>query len=212
MPQPRFLHQAHEGTPYSKQSAPCVPLPAPGGQPRCGAASGTLRACARGGLRACGRGCDPPSRGRGKQSIRKRSLSDGRMREGACKRRTHESRQCVHRRVSCSITSRRAAKYKRPNVPRKCAPRGGAPSGSARAGPHSAPCPPPDSVPPSPSPCTEFGPVPPPVGTCPATNGPGRLGAPAPHTPHNPGPDQPRRPLPTLGSKQAPGPTGPGHG
>ena len=33
---------------------PCVPLPAPGGRLRCGAASGTLRAGARGGLRAYG--------------------------------------------------------------------------------------------------------------------------------------------------------------
>ena len=32
------------------------------------------------------------------------------MRAGARRRRTHESRQCVARRISCSITSWRAAK------------------------------------------------------------------------------------------------------
>ena len=39
------------------------------------------------------------------------------MRAGAHKRRAHESRQCVGRRISCSITSRRAAKYGRAESP-----------------------------------------------------------------------------------------------
>ena len=52
MPQPRLLQRAHDGAPCSKQSAPCVPLPAPGGRLRCGAARGTLLAGARGGRRA----------------------------------------------------------------------------------------------------------------------------------------------------------------
>ena len=50
MPQPRPLHLAHDGVPCSKQSAPYVPLPAPGGWPRFGAASGMLPSGARGGL------------------------------------------------------------------------------------------------------------------------------------------------------------------
>ena len=54
IPQPRLLHRAHDGAPCSKQSAPCVPLPTPGGRLRCGAASGTLRAGARRGRRAYG--------------------------------------------------------------------------------------------------------------------------------------------------------------
>ena len=66
MPEPMLLHRAHDGAPCSKQSAPCVTLPAPGGRLRCGAASGTLRGGARGGLRACGSRGGPPSRGRGK--------------------------------------------------------------------------------------------------------------------------------------------------
>ena len=52
MPQPRLLQRAHDGAPCSKQSAPCVPLPAPGGRLRYGAARGTLLAGARGGRRA----------------------------------------------------------------------------------------------------------------------------------------------------------------
>ena len=52
MPQPRLLQRAHDGAPCSKQSAPYVPLPAPGGRLRCGAARGTLLAGARGGRRA----------------------------------------------------------------------------------------------------------------------------------------------------------------
>ena len=52
MPQPKLLQRVHDGAPCSKQSAPCVPLPAPGGRLRCGAARGTLRAGARGGRRA----------------------------------------------------------------------------------------------------------------------------------------------------------------
>ena len=52
MPKPRLLQQAHNGAPCSKQSAPCVPLPAPGGGLRCGAARGTLLVRARGDRRA----------------------------------------------------------------------------------------------------------------------------------------------------------------
>ena len=66
MPQPKLLHRAQDGAPCSKQSAPCVPLPATGGRLRCGAASETLRAGARRGHRAYGSRGGPPSRGRGK--------------------------------------------------------------------------------------------------------------------------------------------------
>ena len=66
MPQPRLLHPAHDGAPCSKQSAPCVPLPAPGGWLRCGAASRTLLSGARGGLLAYGSRGRGASRGRGK--------------------------------------------------------------------------------------------------------------------------------------------------
>ena len=66
MPQPRLLHLAHDIAPCSKQSVPCVPLPAPGGRLRCGAASGTLLGGARGGLLAYGSRGPPLSRGRGK--------------------------------------------------------------------------------------------------------------------------------------------------
>ena len=59
-------HLAHEGAPCSKQSAPCVLLPAPGGRVCCGAASGTLRAGARGGLRGYWSRGGPSSRMRGK--------------------------------------------------------------------------------------------------------------------------------------------------
>ena len=52
MPQPRLLQRAHDGAPCTKHSVPCVPLPAPRGRLRCGAARGTLRAGARGGRRA----------------------------------------------------------------------------------------------------------------------------------------------------------------
>ena len=52
MPQPRLLQRAHDGAPCTKHSAPCVPLPAPRGRLRCGAARGTLRAGAQGGRRA----------------------------------------------------------------------------------------------------------------------------------------------------------------
>ena len=52
MPQPELLQRAHDGAPCSKQSAPCVPLPAPGGRLCYGAARGTLWAGARGGCRA----------------------------------------------------------------------------------------------------------------------------------------------------------------
>ena len=41
IPQPKLLHRAHDGAPCSKQSTPCVPLPAPGARLRYGAASGT---------------------------------------------------------------------------------------------------------------------------------------------------------------------------
>ena len=60
MPQPRLLHLAQDGAPCSKQSAPCVPLRAPSGRLRYGAASGTLW------VRAYGSGGGPPSRGRRK--------------------------------------------------------------------------------------------------------------------------------------------------
>ena len=100
MPQPRLLHKALDGAPCSKQSALCAPLPTPGGRLRCGAASGTLRAGARGGRRAYGSRGGAPSRGRGKQSMRKRSLCCGRMRAGARMSRADESRQCAARRIS----------------------------------------------------------------------------------------------------------------
>ena len=66
MPQPGLLHRAQDGAPCCKQSQPCVPLPAPGGRLRYGAASGTLRTGARGGRRAYGSRGGPPSRGREK--------------------------------------------------------------------------------------------------------------------------------------------------
>ena len=68
----------------------------PGGGLRCGAASRTLLGGARGGVLAYGSMPPlPPSRGRWKQSIRKWSPSGGlggRMRAGARRRLTHESR------------------------------------------------------------------------------------------------------------------------
>ena len=75
------------------------------------------RAGARGGLWAYGSTGGPPSRGRGIQSIRKRSTSGGRMRAGARKRRTHESRQCVAGRMGCTINLWRAAKNGRAESP-----------------------------------------------------------------------------------------------
>ena len=66
MPQPGLLHLPRDGAPNSKQSAPLVPVPAPRGRLRCGAARGTLLGGALGGLLAHGRKGGPPSRGRGK--------------------------------------------------------------------------------------------------------------------------------------------------
>ena len=54
MPQPRLLHPGHNGAPCSKHTAPWVPLPAPGGRLRCGAASGMLLGGACGGFLAYG--------------------------------------------------------------------------------------------------------------------------------------------------------------
>ena len=45
--------------------------------------------------------------------MRKRSPCCGRMRAGARRRRAHESQQCAARRMSCNMTSWRAAKYGR---------------------------------------------------------------------------------------------------
>ena len=66
MPQPKLLHLAPDGDPCSKRSAPCVPLPAPGGRLRCGATSGTLPGGARGGLLTYESRGGAGSRGRGK--------------------------------------------------------------------------------------------------------------------------------------------------
>ena len=49
--------------------------------------------------------------------MRKRSLCCGRMRAGARRRLAHESRQCAARRISCNMTSWRAAKYGRAESP-----------------------------------------------------------------------------------------------
>ena len=60
MPQPKLLHRAHDGARCSKQSAPLVPLPAPGGRLRFGAASVTPLGGPRGGLPAYGsKGASP---------------------------------------------------------------------------------------------------------------------------------------------------------
>ena len=55
------------------------------------------------------------------------------MRAGARRRRTHESRQCVARRISCNITSWRAAKNWQAKRPAHTRPPGGGASGNALA-------------------------------------------------------------------------------
>ena len=60
IPQTRLLLRAQDGAPCCKHSAPYVPLPAPGGRLRCGAASETLWAGARGGIQAYGSRAPPP--------------------------------------------------------------------------------------------------------------------------------------------------------
>ena len=120
---------------------------------------------------------------------------------GARKRRTHESRWCIARRISCSITSRRA-EYGRAESPAHTRPPKG--SGSAPAGPCLTSSPPPDGVAAGPLPCAEFGPVPPAAGACPVASGPGRPGALGPRTLHCSGAFLPTRPPPAPSSRQAP--------
>ena len=73
--------------------------------------------------------------------MRKRSLRCGRMHAGARRRRAHESRQCDPRRISCSITSWRAAQYGRAESPAHTRPPRGRSERQRRSGaaPRSAP-------------------------------------------------------------------------
>ena len=88
-------------------------------------------------------------------------------------------------------------------------PQGGGASGNAPLGPRTTAYPPQAGAQRGSQPCAGFGLAPQAASPYPAVGDPGRLGAPAPQTPHNPGPAQPRRHPPAPASRAAPWPTRP---
>ena len=128
--------------------------------------------------------------------MRKRSPSGGRTRAGGRGRRTHESRRCVARCLSCSITSRRAAKNGRADSLAHTRP----PRGRRErhhlweGGGGTATYQTPGGAPPGPPPCARVGPAPLAAGASAAVGDLGRPGAPAVQRHRNPGPTQPWHP------------------